>query len=118
MSDQNQNSPSAGLPENVSLLIAYLFSVLGGLIIYFAVAGDNKNLKFHAMQSILIGLALIAVSIILTIIVSIVPFLWFLSSLYSLCVLVVCIALGVLAYQGKTFEFPVVAPIAHSIADK
>lgn len=118
MSDQDQKSPVAGMPENVSLLIAYLFSGLGGLIIYFLVAGDNKNLKFHAMQSIIICLGAIAVLIVLSILGVFLPFLFILNLLVELALIAVSISLGVLAYQGKTFEFPIIAPIARSISDR
>jgi uncharacterized membrane protein len=119
MSDQNDKSaPATGLPENVALLIAYLFSWLGGLIILLTAAANNKKLKFHALQSIFLGIAIVIASIVLNIIINIVPFLWFLSSIFSLCAVAACICLGFFAYQGRTWELPVIADIARPMAEK
>jgi uncharacterized membrane protein len=119
MSDQkDQSAPSTGLPENVALLVAYLFSWLGGLIIFLTAAADNKKLKFHSLQSICLGVAIVLAGIVLNIVVAIIPFLWFLSTLFSLCSVATCVFLGFFAYQGKTWELPVVADFAHSIADR
>ena len=119
MSDQNAKpTPSAGLPENVATLIAYLFSWLGGLIMLLAVAGDNKNLKFHSIQSIILGIVIVVVAIALNIIIAIIPFLWFLSPIFSLAILVACVGMAVLGYQGKAPELPVIGPMARTYADK
>ena len=118
MSDQNAKStPPAGMQENVALLIAYLFSIVGGLIILLAVAGDNKKLKFHALQSIGLGIVYIAIMIVLTIL-AFIPFVGILSMLVGLAFFAACIYLAVMAYQGKTFDFPVIADIVRPMSEK
>ncbi len=42
---------STGLPENVASMLCYVLFWVSGLIFYF-VEKENKNVRFHAMQSI------------------------------------------------------------------
>lgn len=55
-------STSLGLGENVEALLAYLFSIIGGLVFYF-LEKKSKFVKFHAMQSMLLFVAIIVVGI-------------------------------------------------------
>ena len=68
MSENNENQDSTpveksnflGLNDNIAALLAYLFGPLTGVIWYFA-EKKNKFVKFHAAQSIVLGVLCIIV---------------------------------------------------------
>ncbi len=115
-----QAAPASGLQENVAGLLCYLLGWLTGII--FLLIDKRPFVRFHAAQSIVVFGALFIIRLIW-----IFGFvgsgffgmyaLWSLLSLaVSLVTLVAWIALMVFAYQGKTFEVPIAAGIAKSIA--
>jgi len=63
-------SSSTGLDPKLGGLLAYLLGWLTGLIL-FLIEKDNKYIRFHAMQSILLSVAYIVVEIGLAIILGI-----------------------------------------------
>ena len=95
---------STGIQPNVAGLLAYLVGFVTG-IIFFIIEKENKFVKFHAMQSILLSAALFVLSIIL----SFVPLLAVLVNVASLVLWIVCM---VRAYQGQWFRVPVVGDLA------
>jgi uncharacterized membrane protein len=103
-------------------LLCYLLGWLTGII--FLLIDKRPFVRFHAAQSIVVFGALFVFRIILS-------FLWIgsyysgmfgfhvmLSMLLSLVTLAAWIILMVMAYQGKRFEVPVAAGVAHSLAGK
>ncbi|MBV8672413.1 MAG: DUF4870 domain-containing protein [Acidobacteriaceae bacterium] len=110
---------SSGLQENVAGLLCYLLGWLTGII--FLLIDKRPFVRFHAAQSIVVFGALTIIRIILSFAFlggGVIGFsLW---GLLSTCVwligLVLWIVLMIMAYQGKTFEVPVAAPIARNIA--
>ncbi len=59
VSDDNENS--------IMYVIAYLIPILTGLFVYIAY-GENKRLKFHAVQAIILGIGIFIVDIVFYII--------------------------------------------------
>ena len=55
---------STGIQPNVAALLAYLLGVVSGLI-FFLIEKENKFVKFHAMQSIIVSGGLFVVSFVL-----------------------------------------------------
>ena len=113
---------STGMEPKIAVLIAYLFSWLGGLIIWL-MEKENKFVKWNALQALILGICEFIIMII---------FLWILSPIFAwifwpvsvifsvigwLCsvalfvVAIICIVMG---FQGKTFRIPVVS----SLTDK
>ena len=47
------------VPEDKKLIVAlcYVLGLLGGIIL-FLLAGEDKNLKYHAMQAIILGIVM------------------------------------------------------------
>ena len=100
---------SAAHPNSKTLAaVAYILTFITGLIIYFVAPKDDKYARWHAIQAIGLGVAALLVSIIL----SYVPFLGMLSILWSVLVLVAVIILAVKAYQGNSIRLPIVAEMA------
>lgn len=113
---------STGIEPNVAALLSYVVGWVTGLI-FFLIEKDNKFVRFHAIQSIVVFGGLTASMIVLSILVSILFMarLYFLFPLFRIVNLllwllgfVLWIVLMVKAYQGEHFKLP----IAGDIADK
>jgi uncharacterized membrane protein len=116
---------AAPMAQNVACTLCYILGFITGII--FLVLEPYKNdrtVRFHAFQSIFLNVALIAGSIVLSIVLGVMTSMsasfWFVSSaihgLYSLCCLVLWVYMLVSAYQGKTVVLPVVGPLAQKQA--
>jgi uncharacterized membrane protein len=102
-----------GLSPNVAGALAYLLGPITG-IIFLVTEKNNQFVRFHAMQSIVFGVACVALWVVLTVltgILSVVPILGFLvSTLLALAAGLGCIVLWLVlmfrAYQGQEWELP------------
>jgi len=117
--DNNQKT-SMGLNENIASLLCYaLFWVTG--LVFFLVEKENKNVKFHAFQSLVTFGALNLTTIALNFLRPI-PFIGkiaaLVSTLIGLLTFVLWIVLMVKAYQGQKFKLPVVGDLAEQQANK
>ena len=96
------------IEPNVAGLLCYLAGWLTGLIFYM-VEKENKFVRFHAMQSIVVFGSYSVLSIILWFI----PFVgWILGMLLSITAIVLWILLMVKAYKGEKWKLPVAGGIA------
>lgn len=99
---------STGLEENVAGLLCYVLGWITGLV-FILIEKENKMVRFHALQSIIVFGAISVVSII----VSWIPFIgYILGILLSILALVLWILLMIKAYQGEKFKIPVAGDIA------
>ena len=116
---------SLGVEENVEGALCYVLGLLSG-IIFFVMETENKFVRFHAVQSIIVFLALFVIWIVLTIIGIVLAFIpvigWVLSTIlgliFVLAVLVAWIVGMLKAYQGEKYKFPVVGDMAEKYAGK
>jgi len=93
---------SMGLEPNVAGLLCYVLGWVTG-IIFFILEKENKFVRFHAMQSIVVFGAITVASIVL----SFIPFIgWILGWLLSVLGLILWIILMIKAYQGQRFKLP------------
>ncbi len=93
---------STGLDENVAGLLCYVLGWVSGLV-FILLEQENKFVRFHAFQSIIVFGVLTVASFIL----SWIPIIGaFLAGLISLLCLVLWIVLMVKAYQGKRYKLP------------
>ncbi|MFA5866997.1 MAG: DUF4870 domain-containing protein [Actinomycetota bacterium] len=112
---------STGLEQNTAALLSYLFTSVTGLIFYI-IEKDNKYVRFHAVQSILFGIALFLAGVLLIIINTLlnsinIPFIpnilaMFLSFAYWIGSVIVWILLMVKAFQGERYKLPFIGDIA------
>ncbi len=125
MSDQvpvsaPQGSGGSGLAPNVASLLCYVCSFVTGLI-FLLIEKDNKEVKFHAWQSILLGAATVALYVAAGIL-AVIPVIGFLGTLLYLATwlgyLAVWIISMVKAYQGEHWKIPVIGDIAEQQAAK
>ena len=99
---------SMGLEANLAGLLCYVLGWVTG-IIFFVLEKENKFVRFHAMQSILVFGAFTVVSIILNFI----PFVgWILGTILGILAFVLWIILMVKAYRGEMYKLPVAGDIA------
>ena len=65
-SNQHAGSDAAKPEDKIMFLVAYLVPVLTGIIVYVLYAEKDKELRFHAVQSILYGIAVMVAGYILS----------------------------------------------------
>jgi uncharacterized membrane protein len=93
---------STGLEANVAGLLCYVLGWISGLV-FILIEKENKFVRFHAMQSIIVFGALTVASVVL----GWIPLLGqVLSLLLSVLGLVLWIVLMVKAYQGEKYKLP------------
>ena len=101
------NTGSLNIEENVAGLLCYLFGWVTGLI--FFIIDKRPFVRFHAMQSIIVSVALMIVFFIL----SIIPIIgWIISSLLGIATFILWILLMVKAYQGQKWKLPYIGDLA------
>jgi uncharacterized membrane protein len=111
---------ASGMTENVAGFLCYILGWLTGII--FLLVDKRPFVRFHAAQSIVVfgGLTIIHFILAYGVLGWHTWDFWSLWNIISLLVNLVGVVLWILlmvtAYQGKTFEVPVVAGIAKSIA--
>jgi uncharacterized membrane protein len=124
---------STGLDENIAALLAYVFGWLSGLIL-FLMEKDSRLVRFHAMQSILLNVAIavlaivvgVAISILILIlgqvsgalagIASVISLLFWLA--FAAVIVVIWVLCLIRAYQGKMFKLPFIGDMADKIVNK
>lgn len=109
-SNSDSGSSDVGLDPKVGGLLAYLFGFVSGIILYLV--SKDKYIRFHALQSTILSLAV-------TIVVGIfeaIPGIRIIASLISLAYAVVWIMMMVKAYSGEKYKLPVIGDIAEARA--
>jgi uncharacterized membrane protein len=111
---------STGIEANVAALLSYVLGWVTGLI-FFLIEKDNKFVKFHAMQSMVvfgalfvaqIGIGMLMGAFIMMRLVFFIPLFSLLNTLIILVALILWVILMVKAYQGEKFKLPVAGDIA------
>lgn len=103
---------STGIQPNVAALLSYALGVVSG-IIFFIIEKENKFVRFHALQSILLFGGLFVLQLVLVFIPVIRAILMPVISIGSLILWVI---LMVKAYHGEKFKLPVVGDVAEKQA--
>lgn len=110
----SQPAGSSGLPQNTAAALSYVFGFITGLIFLF-LEKENKFIRYHAMQSIVLSVALIVLNTVL----GFIPFIgWFFNLLLAPAGLIIWIVCIVKAYQGEWFEFPLAGPFSKAQIEK
>jgi uncharacterized membrane protein len=113
-------STSTGLDPKLSGVLAYLFWIVGG-ILFLVTEKQNQLVRFHAAQSIVLGLAEIVLWVIVSILGSI-PVLgfvfWLLGLLLWLAIIALRLFLMYKAYMLERFKLPLIGDQAEKLAAK
>ncbi len=111
---------STGIEANVAALLSYVLGWVTGLI-FFLIEKDNKFVKFHAMQSMVvfgalfvaqIGIGILLGAFIMMRLVFFIPLFSLLNTLIILIALILWVILMIKAYQGEKFKLPLAGDIA------
>ena len=125
MADQKQTvvdadfnaKSSTGMEPKIACLLAYLFSWLGGLII-FLIEKENKYVKFHALQALILGVLEMAIIIVFFWILGWIPIVglifWVIGWLGATACVVFAIIAIIKSFQGERYYIP----FLRSLVDK
>ncbi len=108
---------SMNMEENIESMLCYIGTWVTG-IIFIALEKENKIVKFHAWQSFITFIGVFVVYFVIFFLTWFVPFMWWLSMLFGLLVVILWIILVIKAYQGEKFKLPIVGDIADKQAQK
>ena len=116
---------SAGMAENVAGALCYLLGLITGIIfLVLAPYNQNRNVRFHAFQSIFFNVAMIVAWIVFMIVATILAHIPILGALMDLLIwaalsiggLIVWLMLMFKAYNNQRLSLPVIGPIAEKQA--
>jgi uncharacterized membrane protein len=113
---------STGLDANIAAALSYLFGLISG-IVFFAIESESRFVKFHALQSMMVSVAVMAVYIgysIVLLILGRLPFLGWLLALVGwlgfLLLMLAFVALWIFcmvkAFNGERFKLPYLGELA------
>lgn len=114
-SDSSKKS-STGMEPKIAVLLAYLFSWLGGLIIWL-IEKENKFVKWNALQALILGICDAIVWIVFWGILNVAtvffigPVFFTIGWILYAVIWVVRIIAIVMGFQGKTFRIPGIAKL-------
>ena len=134
----SNSSPLGGMDPKIAAAISYIW-IVG--VIFFIIEKENKFVRFHALQSILFGVAnsivmvlLGIVAFVLTLVFGIggamvggpmeslvsllVGLIWLLFWLILLLMFAGLVFAAVKAYQGQKFKLPIIGNFAENIVNK
>jgi uncharacterized membrane protein len=110
---------STGLSQSVSVLLAYLFSWVGG-VVFLLIEKENRFVRFHAAQSTMMGLACTVVIGILAVF-SAIPIFGLVFSLASAIIwlgwFIATVLLIIQSYHGNTIKLPVIGDLTEWLLD-
>lgn len=108
VSQQPEGKTSTGLQQNVAGLLCYVLGWVTG-IVFLLLEKDNRFVRFHAVQSIVVFGALTVVDIVLNFI----PIIgWVIAWIIGVVAIILWIVLMVKAYQGQMYKLPIAGNIA------
>ena len=124
---------STGLDENLAALLSYVFGWISGLI-FFLIEKDSRLVRFHAMQSILLGAAAIVIFVVFWVVAVVSSLVvGYISGILGGIVWIVMMLVGgvlglgifvaaiislIKAYQGQYFKLPVIGNYAEKFSTK
>ena len=132
------SSPLGGMDPKIAAAISYIW-IVG--VIFFILEKENKFIRFHALQSILFGVANSIIMIVLVILATIlsvafgiggamvgggmetlvglfISLIWLLFWLIAMAMFVGLIFAAVKAYQGQKFKLPIIGNMAENMVNK
>ena len=112
MENKNEKKPQeiSDLGENIRGALCYILGFFSG-IFFLLTEKENKFVRFHAMQSVIVSLGLMLLMFI--------PVLgWMLSVFIAPLSIILGLFLMYKAYQGEKFKLPVIGDLAEQQAEK
>jgi uncharacterized membrane protein len=115
-------APTTGLAPNVAGALSYVLGPITG-VLFLVLEKENRFVRFHAAQSITTGLVLVAISIALSLLSTVLAFVpvlgWIVALLLAIVMgfgsFVLWLLLMWRASQGKEWEVPFAGGLARRI---
>jgi uncharacterized membrane protein len=127
-----------GLEPNIAAALSYIW-IVG--VIFYLIEKENRFVRFHAMQSVLFGIANSILMVVLVVLAMILTFIsigtsaavggaigslmgllvwliWLLFWLIAMALFVGLIFAAVKAYQGQMLKLPIIGNMAEKIVNK
>jgi uncharacterized membrane protein len=102
---------SSGLSQNVAVALSYLFGWVGGLIMLLFIEKQNRTVRFHAMQSvILFGILSILLAVLHGVIL--------IGGLLSFVSFISWLGLTIAGFLGRDIRLPYIAEWADKFVDR
>jgi uncharacterized membrane protein len=98
---------SMGLDANVAALLSYLAGFITG-IIFFVLEKENKFVRFHAMQSIIVFGAFFVLQMVMVFTIIFIV----LIPVINIAAVILWVILMIKAYNGEMYKLPVIGDIA------
>lgn len=101
---------STGMDPKVAVLLAYLFSWVGGLV-FWLIEKENKFVKWNALQALILGIIEVGSLIVISLLLGMIPIIgWFFFSwlgwlIFGIARVLAIVAL-IMAFQCNTFRIP------------
>lgn len=108
---ENVKKTSLGMDENIEAALSYFLGFITG-ILFFVLEKESKFVRFHAMQSIAVFIAVFVINMVLVTILAITIVGLILLPLIYLIEVILWIFLMYKAYKGEKFKLPVVGDFA------
>ncbi|ETA67425.1 putative membrane protein [Methanolobus tindarius DSM 2278] len=109
-----------GVSENIAGLLAYILGWISGIIL-LVIEKENKFVRFHAAQSVVLYLGLFILNFILGFLTAI-DFIGLIFALISMLIGLVSFVLWLFlmfkAYKGEMYRLPVIADYADQLEQK
>jgi uncharacterized membrane protein len=103
MESKQEKKTVLGVTENIEAVLCYVLGWVSGFI-FLLLEKENKFVRFHALQSLIVFLLLSGIMII-----GIIPFIgWLISLLLWPVSLILWIVLMIKSFQGRLFKLPVI----------
>lgn len=107
-STSGNQQTSSGLDQNIAGLLCYIAGFVTG-IVFLVIEKENRFVRYHAMQSIIVFVGLLILDIICTII----PIIgWILLPFVSILSVVLWVLLMFKAYSGSWVKIPIAGEMA------
>jgi uncharacterized membrane protein len=113
------------MADNVAGMLCYILGLITGIIfLVLEPYSKNRNIRFHAFQSIFLNVGIIVIEIVFGIVFGIMlriagifgVFLGIFWPIFGLGCLILWLYLLFSTYQGKTIVLPVIGPLAQKQA--
>ena len=114
MGEQSETKTSSGIRENVAGAFCYLVGWVTG-IIFLIIEKENKTVRFHAVQSIVV----FGAYTVITIILNFIPVIgWIINVLLGIAAVILWLVLMFKTYQRQMIKLPVAGNIAENQTKK
>ena len=99
---------SLGMEQNIAALLIWLLSIFFSFIpglVFFLIEKENKFVRFHAMQSLILSVGVIVLCLLLF---------WtlFIPFILGIIALVACILCAIKGYQNEQYKLPLIGNLA------